>query len=37
MGKIVNEWKDEVGLYQKMVIEMIMKVVATLGALDINE
>jgi splicing factor 3B subunit 1 len=37
VGKIVNELKDEAELYRKMVMETIMKVVATLGASDIDE
>ena len=35
--KIVNELKDEAELYHKMVMETIMKVMATLGASDIDE
>jgi splicing factor 3B subunit 1 len=37
VGKIVNELKDETELYRKMVMETITKVVATLGASDIDE
>lgn len=36
-GKIVNELKDEAEPYRKMVMETITKVVATLGASDIDE
>jgi splicing factor 3B subunit 1 len=37
VGKIVNELKDEAEPYRKMVMETITKVVATLGASDIDE
>ncbi|KAF9052360.1 ARM repeat-containing protein [Hymenopellis radicata] len=36
-GRIVNELKDEAEPYRKMVMETITKVVATLGASDIDE
>ena len=37
VGRIVNELKDEAEPYRKMVMETITKVVATLGASDIDE
>jgi splicing factor 3B subunit 1 len=37
VGRIVNELKDEVEPYRKMVMETIMKVVASLEASDIDE
>ncbi|KAJ7583237.1 armadillo-type protein [Mycena floridula] len=37
VGRIVNELKDEAEPYRKMVMETITKVVATLGAADIDE
>jgi hypothetical protein len=37
VGKIVNELKDEAEPYRKMVMETITKVVATLGASDVDE
>ena len=37
VGKVVNELKDEAEPYRKMVMETITKVVATLGASDIDE
>lgn len=37
VGRIVNELKDEAEAYRKMVMETITKVVATLGASDIDE
>jgi splicing factor 3B subunit 1 len=37
VGRIVNDLKDEAKPYQKMVMETITKVVAMLGALDIDE
>ena len=36
-GRIVNELKDEAEPYRKMVMETITKVIATLGASDIDE
>jgi len=37
IGRIVNELKDEAEPYRKMVMETITKVVATLGASDVDE
>ncbi|KAG5651071.1 Splicing factor 3B subunit 1 [Sphagnurus paluster] len=37
VGRVVNELKDEAEPYRKMVMETITKVVATLGASDIDE
>jgi len=37
VGRIVNDLKDEVEPYRKMVTEMVTKVVASLSASDINE
>jgi len=37
IGRIVNELKDEAEPYRKMVMETITKVVATLGAADVDE
>ncbi|KAF8892074.1 armadillo-type protein [Infundibulicybe gibba] len=37
VGRIVNELKDEAEPYRKMVMETITKVVATVGAADIDE
>ena len=37
VGRIVNDLKDEAEPYRKMVMETITKVVATLGASDIDE
>ncbi|KAI0060520.1 hypothetical protein BV25DRAFT_1917618 [Artomyces pyxidatus] len=37
MGRIVNELKDEAEPYRKMVMETITKVVASLGATDVDE
>jgi splicing factor 3B subunit 1 len=37
VGRIVNDLKDEAEPYQKMVVETITKVVAMLGASDIDE
>ena len=37
VGKVVNELKDKAEPYCKMVMETITKVVATLGASDIDE
>ena len=37
VGRIVNDLKDEAEPYRKMVMETITKVVASLGASDINE
>jgi splicing factor 3B subunit 1 len=37
VGRVVNELKDEAEPYRKMVMETITKVVATLGAADIDE
>lgn len=37
VGRIVNDLKDESEPYRKMVMEVITKVVATLGAADIDE
>ena len=37
VGRVVNELKDEAEPYRKMVMETITKVIATLGASDIDE
>ncbi|KAF9525148.1 small nuclear ribonucleoprotein [Crepidotus variabilis] len=37
IGRIVNELKDEAEPYRKMVMETITKVIATLGASDVDE
>ena len=37
VGKVVNKLKDEAEPYRKMVMETITKVVATLGASDIDK
>jgi splicing factor 3B subunit 1 len=37
VGRIINDLKDEAEPYQKMVVETITKVVAMLGASDIDE
>jgi splicing factor 3B subunit 1 len=37
VGWIVNELMDEVEPYRKMVVEMITKVVGTLGASEVDE
>ncbi len=37
VGRVVNELKDEAEPYRKMVMETITRVVATLGAADIDE
>jgi splicing factor 3B subunit 1 len=37
VGKVINELKDEAEPYRKMVMETITKVMATLGASDIDE
>jgi len=37
IGRIINDLKDEAGPYRKMVMETITKVVAMLGASDIDE
>ena len=37
IGRIVNELKDEVELYHKMVMEMITKVIMSLGVSDVDE
>ena len=37
IGRIVNELKDEAEPYRKMVMETITKVVASLGASDVDE
>ena len=37
IGRIVNELKDEAEPYHKMVMEMIMKVIASLGTSNVDE